>query len=162
EVADIGARYTGATPGAADPTKPPVVIGWVNQQGAVPAFPESTAGVEAAVAYVNGELGGIDRHPIVLRQCHLGAAPADSTRCGELLGADPEVRFVQLGTMQAVNSAFYAALAGRKPVIGGNPVDAADYTAPNAYFFNAGLPGIVRGLARYATTTLGARTVGIV
>ena len=39
--------YTGGKAGAADDSLAPVVIGYVNQEGGVPAFPEATAGTDA-------------------------------------------------------------------------------------------------------------------
>ena len=42
--------YTGGTEGPADESLEPVVIGYVNQEGGVPAFPEATIGLDAAVA----------------------------------------------------------------------------------------------------------------
>src|SRR3954447_1148709 len=62
-------RYTGGTKGAADSSLDPIVIGYVNQEGGVPAFPEATAGTEAAVKYINAELGGVAGHPVELKKC---------------------------------------------------------------------------------------------
>src|SRR5947209_16894371 len=57
--------YTHGNRGKADPSLEPVVVGYVNQEGGVPAFPEATAGTEAAVAYGNNELGGVAGHKLV-------------------------------------------------------------------------------------------------
>ena len=61
---DWALEYTGGTAGEADDSLEPIVIGYVNQEGGVPAFPEATVGTEAAVEYINGELGGIGGHPL--------------------------------------------------------------------------------------------------
>src|SRR5438874_2560193 len=42
---DFALAYTGGTSAKADPTKSKVVIGYVNEEGGVPAFPEATAGI---------------------------------------------------------------------------------------------------------------------
>ena len=55
---DWALAYTGGTAGKADQSKSPVVIGYVNQQGGVPAFPEATQGLDAAVKYVNASSAG--------------------------------------------------------------------------------------------------------
>src|SRR4051794_6787722 len=56
---DFGLKYTGGVAGKADASKTPITVGYVNEEGAVPAFPEATSGIEAAVKYINTELGGI-------------------------------------------------------------------------------------------------------
>src|SRR5947209_11847400 len=66
---DFGLKYTGGVAGKADPSKTPITVGYVNEEGAVPAFPEATSGIEAAVKYINTELGGVGGHPIVLEKC---------------------------------------------------------------------------------------------
>ena len=78
---DWALAYTGGTAGKADPSKSPVVIGYVNEQGGVPAFPEATQGLDAAVKYVNGELGGIQGHPIKIESCFV-IANEDGQKCG--------------------------------------------------------------------------------
>src|SRR5262245_31231256 len=62
-------KYTGGKEGKADSSLPPVTIGYINQEGGVPSFPEATQGMEAAVDYVNEELGGIEGHPLALKKC---------------------------------------------------------------------------------------------
>src|SRR5207342_2390506 len=45
---DWALRYTTGKAGKADPALAPVTIGYINQEGAVPAFPEATVGLDAA------------------------------------------------------------------------------------------------------------------
>jgi branched-chain amino acid transport system substrate-binding protein len=71
-------EYTGGSAGAADPSLEPVVVGYVNQEGGVPAFPEATAATEAAVEYINAELGGIGGHPLELKHCSVQAEEDDA------------------------------------------------------------------------------------
>src|SRR4029077_4136488 len=86
-----GLAYTGGTAGKADSTKTPVVIGYVNEEGGVPAFPEATQGIDAAAAYINGELGGIQGHPIQLEKCSV-QVEADGQRCGTQFANDSKVQ----------------------------------------------------------------------
>src|SRR3954454_2211177 len=112
--------YTGGTTGAADSSKPPVVIGYVNQEGGVPAFPEATAGTKAAVEYVNTELGGIDGHPLELKTCLVQAAE-DGQKCGTEMVNDPNVKLVLTGVLTVGNDSLYKILVPKLPVIVGNP-----------------------------------------
>src|SRR5881227_3720659 len=66
---DWALQYTGGKAAKADATLKPVIVGYVNQEGGVTAFPEATAGTEAAVKYVNAELGGVGGHPLQLKKC---------------------------------------------------------------------------------------------
>ena len=55
----------------------PVVVGFVNQENAaVGSFPEVRADAEAAVRYVNAELGGVGGHPLRLESCVTDGTPA--------------------------------------------------------------------------------------
>src|SRR5258708_16011414 len=91
-----GLAYTGGTAGKADSTKAPVVIGYVNEEGGVPAFPEATQGIDAAVTYVNAELGGIQGHPVQLEKC-ARQVEADGQRCGTQFANDNKVQLVITG-----------------------------------------------------------------
>ena len=75
--------YVKGKRGKADPKKPKVYIGWVNQQGGqVEIGGFATNGAELAVKYVNEELGGVGGHPVQLKTCFIAsprrrARPAD-------------------------------------------------------------------------------------
>ncbi len=77
----------------------PIVIGLQNPQGDPNgSFPEYSATIEAAVKYINEELGGLGSNvsegkagrPIQLETCFMAINPADSQKCAnELAGKDP-------------------------------------------------------------------------
>lgn len=63
-------------------TGKPLVVGYVNDDtGAIGAFPETTAGTKATVAYVNNYLDGINNRPIDLVACSDDATPAQASSC---------------------------------------------------------------------------------
>ena len=65
--------YVDGKAGTANPSLPPVTIGFVNQQGGQqPIGPLATNGAQIAVKYINTELGGIDGHPLILRRASSG------------------------------------------------------------------------------------------
>ena len=101
---DWALAYTGGKAGKANATLPPVVIGYVNEEGGVPAFPEATQGLNAAVKYVNDELGGIQGHPIQIEKCFV-VANEDGQKCGTQLANDDKVKLVITGALTVGNQA---------------------------------------------------------
>jgi branched-chain amino acid transport system substrate-binding protein len=150
---DYGLKYTGGTAGAADNSKTPITIGYVNEEGAVPSFPEATQGVQAAVDYVNKELAGVQGHKIVLEKC-LVQTEEDGQKCGTQLVNDPKVQVVLTGNLVLGNQSLYSVLAGKKPVIIGNPVTAADFTVKGTTSFTPGTPGVIQGMAVFIAKNL--------
>ncbi|MGH9272922.1 MAG: hypothetical protein ACRDZ2_16805, partial [Ilumatobacteraceae bacterium] len=79
----------------------PVVIGFQNPEGDPNgSFPEATLGTQAAVDFINAELGGwgadiqngVPGRPIQLEVCKTAIAPDDSQRCAnELVSKNPEI-----------------------------------------------------------------------
>ena len=77
-------KYVGGAAGKADPSKSPVVIGFVNQQnGPNDVGPGPTHGADLAVKYINDELGGIGGHPLELRKCFISTAEEQGQTCGQ-------------------------------------------------------------------------------
>ena len=72
--------YTGGPGGVA--SGDPVVIGYVNQEGGTPAFPEASIGIESAVWYANNFLGGIGGRPIELAKCTV-TKEEDGQKCAQ-------------------------------------------------------------------------------
>ena len=159
---DWALAYTGGTEGPADESLAPVTIGYINQEGGVPSFPEATAGIEAAVDYANAELGGVDGHPIELASCVV-QAEEDGQRCATQMLNDDEVSFVMTGTMVVGNGSIYSTLAGEKPVIIGFPGVAEDFIAQDAYAFTPGAVGVVTGMSTFVGEHLdGVESVAVV
>src|SRR5262245_5386371 len=145
---DWALAYTGGTEGPADEALEPIRIGYINQEGGVPSFPEATAGIEAAVEYVNAELGGVGGHPIELASC-LVQAEEDGQRCATEMLNDDSISVVMTGTMVVGNGSIYSTLAGQKPVIIGFPGVAEDFIAQDAYAFTPGAVGVVTGMSTF-------------
>lgn len=150
---DWALKYTGGAGRAADTSLSPVVIGYVNQEGGVPAFPEATAGTEAAVAYINKELGGIGGHPLQLKKC-LVQAEEDGQKCGSDMVNDPAVKAVLTGVLTAGGESLYKVVAGRLPVLVGNPVTNADFSTKGISALTPGSPGVIQGLAVFIAKNL--------
>lgn len=146
---DWALKYTGGTAGKADPTKSPIVIGYVNEEGGVPAFPEATAGTKAAVDYINNELGGIGGHPLKLESCAV-QTEEDGQRCGTQLVNDPAVRAVLTGVLIDGGASLFKVVGSKLPVVIGNPVSNPDFLTKGAVAFTPGSPGVIQGLGIFA------------
>ena len=83
-------------------------------------------GIEAAVKYVNAELGGVHGHPVALRKCTVASAE-DGTNCANDMLRDRTVSFVMTGTLVYGNQGIYDTLKGQKPVLIGIGVTSADF-----------------------------------
>jgi branched-chain amino acid transport system substrate-binding protein len=111
-------KYVGGKAGAADSSKSPVVIGWVNQQGGpVDAGPGATKGAELAVKYINAELGGIDGHPVKLHTCFVSTAEEQGQVCGQQMVNDDDVSVVTVGAVALGSQSLVAAIGGDKPMV---------------------------------------------
>lgn len=142
--------YTGGTSGIA--TGDPIKFGYVNSEA---DFPESTVGLNAAVAFVNAELGGAAGRPLEVVPCPV-ASPEDAVTCGSLLAADPAIVAVVTGGLRAGNAELYAALGGIKPMIVGDVGVRADFDTTVGKSFTASLPGTAVGMAHFVITQLDA------
>ncbi|MGZ6969719.1 MAG: hypothetical protein ACXVKN_18485, partial [Acidimicrobiia bacterium] len=150
---DWALAYTGGKAGKADTSLSPVVIGYVNQEGGVPAFPEATQGFDAAVQYVNDELGGIQGHPIKVEKC-LVVANEDGQKCGTQLANDDKVKLVITGTLTVGNQALYNTISAKKPVLVSNPVVTPDFLTRGTYAYTPGGPGVVQGMGVFVAKYL--------
>ena len=148
--------------GAADDTLPKLKIGFINQEaGSVGTYPENKAAAEAAVQFINKELGGVEKHAIDLDECVVDGTVATSQKCAQQM-VDDKVLFVT-GGLDNNMQAWYPILdpAGI-PVIGGIPVAGADFNAKNSYMFIGGGATTYPGLAAYITMFMSnVKTVGI-
>ena len=140
-----------------------IKIGFLNPEGPVINFPEYRVAAEAAVAFINKELGGIGANlatgkagvPIKLEICKYNALiPAELPGCAnKLAGKKPLVVFASL----AFGDAHLAIFAKTKtPIIVGTPIFPGDFTSPGVYAIGGGggCLGVHLGLVWYATQVL--------
>jgi branched-chain amino acid transport system substrate-binding protein len=155
----IVARYAGAAwflgevPAAATPADDslePIELGMINQEGTpVGSYPEVRAAAEAAAAWVNAELGGVDGHPVEIRTCVTAFDEAQSRACALELVEAGVVAFV--GGVDVVSTGSYPVIEERGLVsIGGIPANVVEMRSPNAFFFSGGDAGALAGFMAHA------------
>ena len=148
----------------------PLVIGFQNPEGdPAGSFPEYRIGAEAAVQYINNELGGIGAdiaagkpgRPIKLEVCSMAITPTDSTKCANELAAKKP--FVVFSSLNFFGNHFATYNAAKIPVIVGTPISPGDFTSPGTYAIGGGggCLGVHTGLMEFATNDLKGQRVGI-
>ncbi len=148
----------------------PIVIGLMNPEGdPAGSFPEVTVASEAAIEYINNELGGVGAdfatgtpgRPLKLEVCKMTINPADSQKCANELAAKKPV-----AVMHSIN--FFGNhldilnKAGI-PSIVATAVTAADFTAENTFSIGGGggCLGAHTGLVQFVTQNLGRTKIGV-
>ena len=155
-----GVKFTGGKAGKANPSLSPVVIGFVNQHGATPAYPEYVGTAEAATNFINNNLGGIDGHPLQLDQCVV-QAEEDGQRCAAQFLANKKISIALWSLGVDGNASFYNTIGGKFPVIVSVAAAGADYTTKDVYELDGGGASVLHAMAGDAQRH-GYKTVAII
>ena len=139
----------------------PFRIGMVNQEN-TPAgsYPELSQAVQAAVEYVNTQLGGLDGRPIELEVCNTEFSAEGSTACGQRFveSAAPVV----LGGIDVFGNAIDVLADNEVPYVGGIPISTQSVQSENSYQWSGGTWGAAVAFAEHASKELDAERVAIV
>jgi branched-chain amino acid transport system substrate-binding protein len=155
--------YIGGKGGKADPSKSPIYIGWVNQQGGQQVIGgAATDGADLAVKLVNDQLGGIDGHPVKLKNCFIKSAEEEGTSCGQKLGNDKTVAAIDMGAVAIGIQPFYSTIGGKKPVIAGVAVTPVDSVQKNTVILFGDVTKVLGPFGTYAKDVLHAKTAALV
>jgi branched-chain amino acid transport system substrate-binding protein len=142
----------------------PVVIGFQNPEGDPNgSFPEFSLAAQAAVDYINAELGGwgsdvqngVPGRPIELVVCKMAISPDDSQRCAnELLSEDP---FLIVSSLNFFGNQIPIYQQAGVPGVVITPITIADFTSAGVYAIGGGggCLGVHTGLVEFATTEFG-------
>ena len=125
----------------------PLVIGVMNASTGTNSFPGYDHGVDAAVEYVNKELGGINGRPLQLKHCQTDGTPESGQSCGHQFANDSKMPFALSGVVFNGGPFFDALGAAGKPVYGAVPIMEADFVTPVGRFFYGGSPVSNGGVA---------------
>jgi branched-chain amino acid transport system substrate-binding protein len=154
--------YVGGTAGAAKSDLPAVTIGWVNVEGSAAGAPEATKGAQAAVNYVNKELGGIGGHPLALHVCKISSAEEEGQRCGQEMLNDSAVSAVAFGNVFVGDQSFNSVLKGQKPVVVSVATGPSVPTAKNTAVIFGDLSHVWGPWGSYGRDVLHAKTAAII
>lgn len=151
-----------SAPGGVKATGTPVVVGFYNQTNSTMLnFPEITDGTNAAVEYINNELGGVGGHPIQLVSCATAGTPESSQNCAhQIVEKNPVAVLVGADFNQATANPILvnAGLAQ----IAGAPLQVTDSSMKDSFFLSPGTIGFLPAEAKFAAQVLRAKRVGII
>jgi branched-chain amino acid transport system substrate-binding protein len=139
-------HFIGGKAGKANPNLSPVEVGFVNQHGATPAYPEYVGTAEAATDFINNNLGGIDGHPLKLDQCVV-QAEEDGQRCAAQFLANKNIHIALWSLGVDGNASFYNTVGGKFPVIVSVAAAGADYTTKDVYELDGGGAAVLAAMA---------------
>jgi branched-chain amino acid transport system substrate-binding protein len=156
----------GALPAQAAPAKKatgdPIKVGFISLENSpVASFPESREAAQAAVKYVNTELGGGDGHPIELVICKASGTPEGSSKCANQFVEEGVVSVTGGADLNTDVSLPILAAAGI-PLTGAAAVGFTEFTDPNSYLFSGASLSQWAALDRYVARSLEAKKVSLV
>ena len=145
-------------PVAADPSLEPVKIGMVNLENSpAGSYVEMRGATDAAITFINTELGGVDGRPIELVHCITEFSPEASQACAQEMVA-AEVVALAGGIDITSNASFPVYEQNGLAQLGGIPANLVEQQSPSAFFFSGGTPGGMAAFMKHAYDN-GAETV---
>lgn len=141
------------------PTGAPIVVGFINVEGAPAAIPEIRLGSEAAVAYVNAERDGLHGRPLQLHVCITNGSPESSSACANKMverGVVAVLGGVDLGSAASLPILAAAGI----PYLGATPLLPSDFTTDGAFTLDPGGLGMAASAA-FAVDELQADQVSV-
>ncbi|CAN5218690.1 hypothetical protein BH24ACT10_BH24ACT10_15380 [soil metagenome] len=144
------------------PTGPPAVpIGFINMEGSpAGSFPEATAGAEAAVSYVNEELGGVGGRSVELSVCRTNGTPESSQSCAQRLVAARPVAVIGGVDLGAETSVPIITAAGI-PYVTGSPTLIGELRNDGAYAFTGGVAGDLLAIGQHLVEERRVRSIHV-
>ncbi|MGZ4707553.1 MAG: ABC transporter substrate-binding protein [Acidimicrobiales bacterium] len=140
----------------------PIVVGMINQENTpLGSFPELRLAADAAVQFINAELGGVDGRPIQFEPCITTFSVEKSQACAQDLVQQGAVA-VTNGIDISSNGSIPILEQNQVPMIGGVPVNNDEMQSPISFQFSGGSPGAMVAFANYAATTQHARKVAVI
>ncbi len=139
----------------------PIKIGMINQEDTpLGSFPELRLGAQAAVDFINAELGGVGGRPIELIPCTTQFNPEQSKACAQEL-VQEDVIAVAGGIDVTSNGSIPVLEQNGIPYVGGVPVNLDEMQSPISFQFSGGMAGAFVGFAKHAADN-GAKKVVVV
>jgi branched-chain amino acid transport system substrate-binding protein len=146
---NFGVGFTGGKAGKANPGLPPVTIGFINQQGGIPAFPEYLSTANAAVSFVNNDLGGVGGHPLKLNTC-IVQSEEDGQKCAAQILGNKSIDITNWSLAVVGGATFYKAVAPKAPIVISVSASQFDNTTRNVWALDGGGRSVLNGMIQDA------------
>ena len=155
--------FVGTVPNAgveADSTLEPIVIGMINQENSpVGSFPEVRAAAQAAVNWINAELGGVNGRPIEFKTCITSFSVEQSQACAQQLVQDGAVAVIS-GIDITANGSLPILEQNGIPMISAVPTTLAELRSSHVVSFSGGTTGADVAFVAHAAEN-GAKRIAI-
>ena len=146
---------------SADTAKPPIKIGFISiDSGPVAATPELHQATDAAVEFINAELGGVKGRPVQIIACESDLGTDKAQACAR--------KMVDEGVVAVLNglnlsSGVITQILEENGIawVGGIPLDVAEMSSPIAFQFSGGAAGAFVAFADHAANDLNAERVAV-
>ncbi len=145
--------FLGAIPSvavAADTSLDPIKIGMINQEDTpIGSFPEVRFAAEAAVNWINAELGGVDGRPLEFHWCITPFSPEQSQVCAQEMVQEEVDALV--GGINVMSQASFPILEQNGiPVVGGIPAGLTEQRSALSFTFSGGSSGGLAAFMKHA------------
>ncbi len=145
--------FLGAIPSAAvaaDTSLDPIKIGMINQEDTpIGSFPEVRFAAEAAVNWINAELGGVDGRPLEFHWCISPFSPEQSQACAQEMVQEGVVALV--GGIDVMSQGSFPILEQNGiPVVGGIPAGLTEQRSATSFTFSGGSSGGLAAFMKHA------------
>ena len=139
-----------ATAVAADTSLQPIKIGMINQEDTpIGSFPEVRFAAEAAVNWINAELGGVDGRPLEFHWCITPFSPEQSQVCAQEMVQEEVDALV--GGINVMSQASFPILEQNGiPVVGGIPAGLTEQRSAFSFTFSGGSSGGLAAFMKHA------------
>lgn len=145
---------------ATEATGEPIVLGMINQDNTPAAsFPELSQADQAAVEFINEQLGGVGGRPLELLVCNTQFSTEGSAACGQQM-VEAGVPAV-LGGIDVFGTAIDTLADNGIPWVGGIPVSTQSMTDPLSFQWSGGTWGATIAFADHAIHEVEAERVSI-
>ncbi len=138
-------------PVAADETLEPVKIGMINLENTgAGSYPELRFAADAAINFINAELGGVDGRPLELYPCIAEFSVESSQACAQDLVLEEVVALVG-GIDVLIQGALPVLEQNGLPIVGGIPAGLAEQRSPSSFSFSGGTAGGMAAFMKHAS-----------
>ncbi len=139
----------------------PILLGMINQENELFGdFPELRQAAQAAVDWINTELGGVGGRPIELLSCNANFSPEESRQCAldHVRAGVPAVT----GGINIMSANAVAVLEENDvPLLGGIPINDDEMVSDISFLWSGGSAGAFAAWSQYAVEELGAEKIAI-
>jgi branched-chain amino acid transport system substrate-binding protein len=139
----------------------PIEIGMINQENTpLGSFPELRLGADAAITFINTELGGVHGRPLHLQPCITTFSVEKSRACAQEM-VEHEVVAVVGGIDITSMGSIPVLEQNELPYVGGIPINFDEMRSPISFQFSGGVPGAFAAFSYDAATRLHAKKVAV-